>query len=241
MFTKQTVFIPVLDWNELSKTRMWMYTEEINPISMLIRLMRRNPNRVKQIFGDRDVVFLGSNNYFKINFSKTAINDGSITKFTYLIRKLIALKDTVEADPADEPMVDSPKAITMDIIDKLDKNQGIKINNMAFTGVPDTDKWAKEDNFVKKAPTDKQKGDDGKGTAILTGKERRKRDEAIKTTPEPKADKEKAVPKNQKEVDKDISDRQKQELVDNIIKAAGDSASSDEAIEKMDKNSKDHC
>ena len=234
-FTKQTVFIPVIDWNNNPATRMWMYTEDINPVSMIIRLLRRNPAKVKEIFGNRDVVFMGTNNYFKVNFSKADITDSFISKLTYLTRKLISLKDTVEQDPINEPMVDSPKAITMDIIDRLDKNQGIKITNMAFTGVPVDAPFADLNNARKKDPTEiTPKAFTGDKNASITDKEQKKKDDAVKATPEPKADKEKAVPKNQKEVDKDITEKQKAELVDNIVKAAGDSASSDEAIEKMD-------
>lgn len=231
-FTKQTVFIPVIDWNDNPSTKMWMYTEDINPVSMIIRLLRRNSARVKEIFGNRDVVFMGTNNYFKVNFSTIEVNESNISKIIYLIRKLISLKDTVEQDPKDEPMVDSPKAITMDIIDKLDKNQGIKINNMAFTGVP-VEKFAGE-NDVKKAPTDKTKPYDEPKPVAVDSKERKKEKDAIKTAPEPEADKEKSVPKNQKEIDKDITEKQKTELVDTIVKAAGSSSSTDEAIAKMD-------
>ena len=235
-FTKQTVFIPVIDWNDNPATKMWMYTEDINPISMIIRLLRRDPNRVKDIFGNRDVVFMGTNNYFKVNFTKLEINDSIIYKIIYLVKKLIALKDTVEQDPTDEPMNDSPKAITMDIIDKLDKNQGIKITNMAFTGIPMDAPHAGITNSRKKAPTDVDKEPDDNVVSVISKdtKAQKKKENAIKATPEPEADKEKSIPKNQKEVDKDITEKQKAELVDNIVKAAGSSASSDEAIEKMD-------
>ena len=235
-FTKQTVFIPVVDWVDNPSTKMWMYTEDVNPVSMVIRLLRRNPARVKEIFGSRDVVFMGTNNYFKVNFSAMQVNESSISKIIYLTRKLIALKDTVEQDPTDEPMVDSPKAITMDIIDKLDKNQGIKINNMAFTGVPTDAPYADLNNAKKNAPTDVTPDAIVKDrvATVTSPKEQKKKDDAIKTTPEPVADKKKEVPKNQKEVDKDITEKQKTELVDSIVKAAGKSASSDEALEKMD-------
>lgn len=234
-FTKQTVFIPVLDWCDNPNIRMWMYREDINPISMITRLLKRNPARAKKIFGDRDVVFMGANNYFKVNFSKLQANESVINKIIYLIRKLIALKNTSVDDPTDEPNTDSPKAITMDIIDKLDKNQGIKINSMAFTGIPATSAYADIENKTKKAPTDIMDTHSKADMVVaMSDKESRKRDNAIKTTPEPAANTEKSVPKNQKEIDKDITEKQKAELVDNIIKAAGDSTSSDEAIEKMD-------
>ena len=74
-YGKKTVFIPVLDWRHNNSSKMWMYKQDINPISAIYHFMRTNKNELKRNFEDKDVIFLVGKNYFKVNFSKTEFNN----------------------------------------------------------------------------------------------------------------------------------------------------------------------
>lgn len=132
-YGKKTVFIPVLEWRHNNSSKMWMYKQDINPISAIYHFMRTNPNALKRIFGDKDVIFLGGKNYFKVNFSKTEFNNTGINtvKFLKLIRRLIDLgRFGEDPDPTGE-LDDSPRGIAMDLIDKVEKSQNVTIDDVS--------------------------------------------------------------------------------------------------------------
>ena len=131
-YGKRTVFIPVLDWRHNNSSKMWIYKQDINPISAIYHYMRTNPNALKRIFGDKDVVFLGGKNYFKVNFSNTEFNGTgtNMVKFLKLIKRLIELGKFGE-DPDAEGMEDSPRGIAMDIIDKVERSQNVTIDDVS--------------------------------------------------------------------------------------------------------------
>ena len=132
-YKKKTIFIPVLDWRHNSSTRMWMYKEDINPISIIYDMLLHDVESLKKLFGDHDVVFLGAKNYFKVNFSKVVKGDNSTyIKFLTLIRRIIALGYNSMPDP--DPTGDSehsPKGIAMDLVDKIEKSQNVEINDVS--------------------------------------------------------------------------------------------------------------
>lgn len=132
-YGKKTVFIPVLDWRHNNSSKMWMYKQDINPISAIYHYMKTNPNVLKRIFGDKDVVFLGSNNYFKVNFSNTEFgNTGTNTmRFIKLIKRIIDLgKYGEDPDPTGE-LDTSPRGIAMDLVDKVEKSQNVTIDDVS--------------------------------------------------------------------------------------------------------------
>lgn len=211
IYPKRTVFIPVLDWNINNSTKMWMYKEGVHPVSMIYQLMKNKPARLKDIFGDMDVVFLGENNYFKINFSKVKDISKEATKFTSLVRKLVdaGVSNSVIEDPIDEP-TSSPKAIKMDIIDKIEDAQGIKINNVA--------------SKVKSPVV----------TTVGIPKPVVKPTVAIKTNDKVEAIKSTKVSAGSDAVNTVSNDKKKEELVEKIDKAVQDSTNTDEAIAKLE-------
>lgn len=228
-YKKQTIFFNVLNWSNVTDnattTPMWMYRKDFNPISIIFRLMSVAPNMLKDIFGDRDVVFCGPTNYFKVNFSKEHNYDIK-ARFLVLIRRLIAIgaNGIADPDPTDEPTGDSTRAITLDIVEKLDKNQNIKIDSIKPNGA----KYVQAD--LDKKPTDYAKPLDGGGEAVPTYQEKLRR---AKDFVEPKAVT--GVPvTDKKEIEKAVAKDEKDTLVDNIIDAASNSTSTDDAIDKLD-------
>ena len=131
-YNKKTVFIPILDWRHNDSAKMWMYREDINPISAIYYMIKYNPSMLKKIFGDKDIVFLGGKNYFKLNFSKTNLSStANLNKFTTIVKRIIALGyDLEDPDPTGE-LPDSPRGIAMDIIDKVEKSQKVTIDNVS--------------------------------------------------------------------------------------------------------------
>lgn len=162
---KKTIFIPVLDWDVNPKTKMWMYTKNINPISIIYKLMlEKNISELQKIFGDSDLVFITNTNYFKINFSKTTENIAS--KFIVLIKKLLDTGMSTKGLPEDNDVVNdkSDKAITNNIIDKIEDNMDIKVSNLtgSTTDKKELDKTEKEilvDKINKAAATSEDEGE----------------------------------------------------------------------------------
>lgn len=132
-YTKKTIFIPILDWIHNNSTRMWIYREDINPISVIFHFMKYNNGALKKLFGDTDVIFMGAKNYFKVNFASTNFNDSTnISKFLTLVKRIVTLGYNSPADPDPEGELDvSPKGIAMDIVDKIEKSQNVTIDDVS--------------------------------------------------------------------------------------------------------------
>lgn len=165
-YTKKTVFIPVLDWNLNPETNMWIYRQDINPVSIITESIKNNPNLVKGIFNKMDVVFFGKDRYFKINFSHFT-HDELKKKYNLFLRLIKILisdnKSFVTPDNEEDDNTESKKAIVMDITDKIEKSQGIKIVSLGLTGDKEVVK-----NDEEKPKTDKKKEIDKKKEELLT-------------------------------------------------------------------------
>ena len=128
-YKKKTIFIPIKDWNIDKSTKMWMYKDGINPISVIFRGLTTNPSKIKEIFKDDNIIFTTESRYFKVNFSKIKDMTKFITKFKILVTKMISDADVDIEDKDDTANnIESKKAIAANIMDKLETNQGIKIN-----------------------------------------------------------------------------------------------------------------
>lgn len=145
-YNKKTIFIPVLDWRHNNSTKMWMYKEDINPISYIYELIRLKDIRtLKTIFGDSDILFLGDQNYFKLNIAELEKMDGTKlnrvrTMFITLINRIIhlATTNTVDDDPVDDDAKDSKKGIALNIINRVETAKNVEINDVS--AISDNDK-----------------------------------------------------------------------------------------------------
>ena len=213
-YTKKTIIIPVLDWDNNPRTKMWIYNQSINPISIIYDLMKTNLPRLKEVFGGCDVLFCGPTNYFKINFSHE-YKGNMASVFLTLVRRLIDKGyDCKVPDPDPEGETkDSPKAIAMDIINKLEKTKNIKIDDNI--------------KLPEKLPT--AKALTGNPIPVTAEPNKRKENFVGMQEPEPTNDK-----KTKEQIDKDSKDEKKEELVKAINKAAEMSADVDDALDKLD-------
>lgn len=136
-YTKKSIFIPIRDWDLNRETKMWIYSEDINPISIIFEGIKNQPTLVKNLFKDMDIVFFGEGRYFKINFSHYTEKELQ-KQYQLFKRRIDTFRDKTttfitpeEDDSANE---ESKKAIVMNITDKLEKSQGIKIMSLGLTG-----------------------------------------------------------------------------------------------------------
>lgn len=150
-YTRKTIFIPVSDWI-LKDIPITDYSKSTNPISTIVRLFKKGEEKkVKEVFKNIDVVFFGSINYFKINFSEFEKKD--IPKFIININNIVS-KTPVEDDSTNK---DSKDAIVTDIIDKLETSQKIKLYGV--TGEkrePSEEIKNKKESNVSSEDTDKK-------------------------------------------------------------------------------------
>ena len=126
-YDTKTVFIPVHEWNNTDLESFFDYKKNINPISVINRLFRTNLDLLKKEWGKYTFVFLGKNGYFKVNFNE--IEKGNLAKFNSNIKRLLSNEPIM--DPVEDINKESPKAITTNIIDKIEQSQNIKIYNLA--------------------------------------------------------------------------------------------------------------
>ncbi len=129
-YKKKTVVIPIVDWNTNPDGRIYDYMKTTNPFTALYNyLYNTNINGLKDIFGNTDFLFLGENAYFKINFSQMDFTKTELMKF---VRNLERLKNSnFTTDEDDDEPESSTKAITVDIVDKVEKSQGVEINDIS--------------------------------------------------------------------------------------------------------------
>lgn len=263
-YTKQSIFIPVLDWQHNNSMKMWIYKEDLNPISIIYNLMRTNPSKIKTLFGNNDVIFLGGKNYFKINFSKFDFsNKGNIDKFVNLIRRIVKLGYNSPADPDPEGDFDSsPKGIAMDLVDKVERSQNVSINDVSkiSTLSKSADLFiatntAVDSSFIEK-PNIAIKKDainvpssnlSGKVTTVpagnmstgnyIRGKAQTAQvvvDKKVVTTASNKADT--GVPNNNSSVNKTSEEAKKNSIMNSIAKASANALNTDNALDNLDKD-----
>lgn len=130
-YKQKYIMIPVNHWKQIIGEKLHIYSESVNPISILYRLMRKDYNKLLEIFGDTTFIFTGSMRYMKINFKE--INKSDTEKFLKNINKLSSLTPVDDGDEDNNPNIESKKSIMMNIIDKLEKGLKYKINNLTGT------------------------------------------------------------------------------------------------------------
>lgn len=213
----KTIFIPVLDYYS-KDVNVFDYNKDLNPVSTIVRLVRRDKtDELKKIFGNCDVVFFGSNTYFKVNFTtfKKAYLNKFISNINNIFNKIV---------PTDDEMVkDSPDAIVTDIVDKIETSQNVEL--YGALGKLSLASIGKKAEPEKKTATKKE-------TEPKTEPQKKSTPEKPKTKPVKVNDKN-DQPKTEKEVSKEVTEKKKEELVEKIKDAAATSTSTEEAIDKL--------
>lgn len=138
-YSKNTIFIPVWSnaWPVQPNSYVYDWKVNLNPISMIFRMLRRNPAELKNKWGKLDVVFIGKTGYFKVNFKTFELKN--LTRFKVRLEKLWR-GEPIDRDPDEDGYQygsselsadrDSTSAIAVKVIDKIEDSTGIEVNNV---------------------------------------------------------------------------------------------------------------
>ena len=158
-YNVKSIFIPVLDYYQ-ENVNVLDYTKSLNPVSIIVRLVKKNDfDQLKKIFGNNDVFFFGSNSYFKVNFSN--FKKTELQRFISNINNIFN-----RITPTDDEMIEDTKdAIVIDIVDKIEKSQKVSLYSaLGKTGsknkkvnVKDTNDKPKTEKEVSKEIAEKKK------------------------------------------------------------------------------------
>lgn len=117
----RTYMIPIHGWTATDDMNTIIdYKKSINPISVIFRLLRTNPDALKREWGNKTILFVGKRGYFKIDFSSFELKHAARVKNH--LRKLLSTNEPIidDEDPdTDRSDVDTKAAIAASISDKL--------------------------------------------------------------------------------------------------------------------------
>lgn len=154
-YKMRTVFIPIDSgvWGTTDPITLWDYRKNINPISVIFRLLKSNPSLLKKEFGKNNIIFVGSRGYFKIDFKQLDLRD--LNRLKKNITKLMSFTEPIEDEYESDDVAnddtevsygkkknnaDSSKAMAMNMIDKIEKGTSIKLNNVSSISQKDNAK-----------------------------------------------------------------------------------------------------
>lgn len=137
-YTKNTIFIPVWKgaWDCKEKTFIYDWKDNLNPISVIFRMIRKNPNELKK-WSNMNFIFIGRNGYFRVDFSKFQMKD--LVKFKTRLNKLWNMEPIEDDEEEDgygrkvdaDDEEHSSSAIAVKVIDDLEKSTGIEVNDVS--------------------------------------------------------------------------------------------------------------
>ena len=180
-YKNQCIVIPVNSWakaiGEENKDHFYLIGKTVNILSCVYWAIQTNNIDLKKIFGDRDVLFLGDSSFMKINFSK-GYDSNKLQLYLRNIRAII--NNSIVVDPEAKmngTMTASARAITMDVVDRIETSRKIKIDNISGKEEVKSTKDSKQDK--SKEETEKELTDAKKTALVRTVK---KNAETNKTT-----------------------------------------------------------
>lgn len=197
-YEKKTIFIPVLDWANNPSSKMWLYREDINPISILFELMKNNSPLIKKTFKDTDIIFFDKDKYFKLNFSQVE----DIPKTAQVLKRFITIitsKAEFSAEDIDTTLdsKESSKTIKANLIDQIELSTGVDITGkeLSIKKSNDAINASKPGSGKKATPYDPvssmyRNTTDAKSPATIEAEEKAKEKNLTKTS-NPEKEKEK--------------------------------------------------
>ena len=235
-YSRKTIFIPVSDWDKYRDGSVWNFRRNINPISCIYKMMFENKlDMLKKAFGNIDIIFVGGDKYFKLNFSE--IDPKEIKKY-YTKFKLFCIKicknEEFEADDVDYSAdnKEEPDVIAAKLVDKIETSKGVDITKQVSTAVSDISKEKKIDpnkpvevDFIKNAITAKNKSELTKQNAI-----------AKKTVKASKEEEEELEDNNGSSNNDEEKAEKLKKLADAIARASEDSDSEEDALDELDRD-----
>jgi len=143
IYKHQTIFIPAdaEDWGVPKGADITDFRSYLNPISIIVRLLRKNPDALKYVFGGKHIVFVAKEGYFFIDFNNFSMKH--LSKLKRALKKLSSGEEIVEGEDiepedsdfsdyqTDDENSDSPAAMTVAVIDKIENKLGIEISDVS--------------------------------------------------------------------------------------------------------------
>lgn len=130
-YKKKTVFIPVdySSWSIQPGSDVGDYKFNINPISVINRLVRINPEALRRAWGNKDILFVGRRGYFKVDFSRFDLK--SLPRFNSNIAKLMSSSEPIVDEYETDTEVTTKKALAAQAIDKIESDKNITVNDIS--------------------------------------------------------------------------------------------------------------
>ena len=161
-YKKKTIIIPIKDWGQ--SENLWNYRVSINPLSIIYHMMYSGmSSQLKDLFKDYDIIFMGSDNYFKINFSELDIDFKklSITFKTFLMRVFKNEEFPLEDVDTTSDNSQSPEVIKANIVDKIELAKGVDLTSKLADAKKEKEN-KKSNKFVPKVKEEPKKETDSK-------------------------------------------------------------------------------
>lgn len=102
---------------------------DLNPLSLIVYFLKKDNEPLKR-WANKEIVFLGDKGYFKVNFANFSIKN--LQKFRKNVTRLLSKEEIGEDEDIDEfEPEDSPKAMAAETLDVIEKNIGVKIDDIS--------------------------------------------------------------------------------------------------------------
>lgn len=153
VYKNTTVFIPIDAhvWNIIPGSDLTDYKKNLNPISIIFRLIRTDPEALRSKWGNKHIVFVGDRGYFTVDFNRFEVKD--LARFKKNIERINGTGPVIDEEETDDgsgtTMIDniddkyapktisSKKAITAGLVDRIEFGSGIKIDDISTTDTSD--------------------------------------------------------------------------------------------------------
>ena len=158
-YNMKAIMIPLDAWDKKHDGSVWNFKVSLNPLSVMYQLMfTMDLKSLRKVFGNLDILIVGKDKYFKINFSEIEDKEAKkvATKFKSFLIKMS--KDEV-FDPEDidttSDFKDSPEVVKAKVIDKIEDTKGVDITPEVYKASK-AKKSTKEESDTKTAAQRKE-------------------------------------------------------------------------------------
>ena len=119
------ILVPIDDWDVNKSNKKYMYQNDINPISAITYLLKYNPEKLKKEWAGLTFLFFTKIGYFKVDIN--SFDESHYHKFLNLLDQITDPNTVIEDN---DPNTDSPKSMTLSVVDTIEKKIGVKINDV---------------------------------------------------------------------------------------------------------------
>ena len=131
-YTKKTLIIPIDDWTNNPNTRMWIYKQSINPVSIIYQLMFTFSTKLNSVFKDTDILFMSNEYLFRLDLKSIETKElkSSAIRMARLIHKILS-NEEFDSDELDQETIGNKKetkeVIRANIMDKIELSKGVDL------------------------------------------------------------------------------------------------------------------